>query len=229
MDGDTTMMGGPPQFPATRWNLVFASRDVKALGSLITLYWKPLYFFIRQHGYDVETAKDMVQEFFTTLMERNALSKADPARGRFRTFLLAALGNFMKDWSKAANRQKRGAGQLVFSLDFARGEREFPLVVAAGEPPEAVLNRAWARSLWEQSLQELKGDPAHLEAFRLHLADESYAAISQKTGLSEPAAKTAVHRLKGQLRDIIVGHIRETVANEDDLKAEVAEFMTLLP
>lgn len=229
MDKDTTMMGDQPQFPATRWNLVFASRDVKALGSLITLYWKPLYFFIRQHGYDNETAKDMVQEFFTTLLERDSLSKADPARGRFRTFLLVALSNFLKDWSKAANRQKRGGGQSLLSLDFASGEKEFPLVVASGEPPELVLNRTWARSLWEQSLAELQGDAAHLEAFRLHRADASYAVISETTGLSESAAKTAVHRLKGQLRDIIVAHIRETVSNEADLKAEVAEFMTLLP
>ena len=78
-------------------------------------------------------------------------------------------------------------------------------------------------------MSELKGDPAHLEAFKLHLENLDYAAVSAKTGLSESAAKSAVHRLKGQLRDIIVGHIRETCSSEAELTAEVAEFMALLP
>src|SRR5687768_1201849 len=229
MDADTRIMGDDPRFKTTRWNLVQASRDVKALESLVAIYWKPLYFFIRQHGYDNETAKDIVQEFFSMMIERSVLTKADPARGRFRTFLLTALSNFMKDWSKAATRQKRGGGQPIVSLDFARGDREYGIEVAKGDSPQTVLNRAWARSLWEQSMSEMKGDPAHLEAFKLHLENVDYAAISTKTGLSESAAKSAVHRLKGQLRDIIVGHIRETVSNEAELTAEVAEFMALLP
>lgn len=229
MDADTRIMGDDPRFKTTRWNLVQASRNMKALESLVNIYWKPLYFFIRQHGYDNETAKDITQEFFSMMIERDVLSKADRGRGRFRTFLLAALSNFMKDWSKAATRQKRGGGQPIVSLDFARGDREYGIEVARGDAPQTVLNRAWARALWEQAMSELKGDTEHLEAFRLHLDTVDYATISSKTGLSESAAKSAVHRLKGQLRDIIVGHIRETCASESDLTAEVAEFMALLP
>lgn len=229
MDADTRIMGDDPRFKTTRWNLVQASRNLKALESLVSIYWKPLYFFIRQHGYDNETAKDIVQEFFSMMIERDVLSKADRSRGRFRTFLLTALSNFMKDWSKAATRQKRGGGQPLVSLDFARGDREYSIEVASGESPQTVLNRAWARALWEQSMSELKGDPAHLEAFKMHLENADYASISSTTGLSESAAKSAVHRLKGQLRDIIIGHIRETCSSEAELTAEVAEFMALLP
>ncbi|HLF94643.1 MAG TPA: sigma-70 family RNA polymerase sigma factor [Planctomycetota bacterium] len=225
---DTQMMGDRHQFPTTSWNLVQSSRNVQALDALIKIYWKPLYFFVRQQGYTNETSKDIVQGFLTTLLEREALTKADPARGRFRTFLLAALGNFIKDCSKAETRLKRGGDQPIFSLDFVSGESDYAIEVARGETPETVLNQAWARSLWKHSLSELDGEPAHLEAFKLYLADANYDTISQKTGLSESAAKTAVHRLKGRLRDIIVGHIRETVSSEADLKAEVAEFMSLL-
>jgi hypothetical protein len=82
--------------------------------------------------------------------------------------------------------------------------------------------------LWKTSLTKLQGDSAHIEAFNLYLGGMDYLQISQKTGLSESAAKTAVHRLKGQLRDIIVSHIRDTVSSEADLEAEVAEFMSLL-
>jgi len=225
---DTQMMGDQNRFPTTSWNLVRTAKKVEALDTLIQIYWKPLYFFVRQHGYDNETSKDMVQSFLTTLMQRDAFSKADPARGRFRTFLLAALSNFLKDCAKAETRLKRGGDQAIFSLDFAQGESEFKLDVAHGEAPEVVLNRAWAKNLWKHSLTKLQGDSAHIDAFNLYLTGMDYSKISQKTGLSESAAKTAVHRLKGQLRDIIVGHIRDTVSSEADLEAEVAEFMSLL-
>jgi len=225
---DTQMMGSEIHFPTTSWTLVRSSANLKALDSLITVYWKPLYFFVRQQGHSNETAKDIVQEFLKTLMERDAIKRADPARGRFRTFLLASLSNFLKDWAKAESRLKRGGDQTIFSLDFASGESEFVREVARGESPETLLNRAWAYSLWRHVLDELKGDPAHLEAFRMYLSDADYATICRKTGLTEAAAKTAVHRLKGQLRDIVTGHLRETVANEEDLEVELAEFLALL-
>lgn len=225
---DTQMMGEDVRFPTTSWTLVRSSQNLKALDSLITVYWKPLYFFVRQQGYPNETAKDIVQEFLKTLMERDAIRRADPARGRFRTFLLASLSNFLKDRAKAESRLKRGGDQTIFSLDFARGESEYVQEVARGESPETVLNRSWAYSLWRHALDELKGDPAHLEAFRMYLSDVDYAGICRKTGLSEAAAKTAVHRLKGQLRDIVTGHLRSTVSNEDELEVELGEFLALL-
>ena len=229
MDYDTKAMGDDSRFKTTRWSLVHAAGGVRALEALVQIYWKPLYFFIRQHGYDNETAKDIVQSFFSSLIERDVLSKADASRGRFRTFLLAALSNFLKDWARSASRRKRGGGQILLSLDFTRGDSEFTAAVAGGEPPGTLLDRAWARSLWEQALSELKGDPSHLEAFRLHLAGIDYAAIAKQTGLSESAAKSAVHRIKAQLRELVIGHLRATGASEADLELELAEFLSLLP
>jgi RNA polymerase sigma-70 factor (ECF subfamily) len=225
---DTEMMGGRNTFQTTSWSLVRSIKDVKALDTLISIYWKPLYFFVRQKGNDNETAKDIVQDFLTSLLSKQTLQKADAARGRFRTFLLAALENFMKDRLKSASREKRGGGQKIVSLDFSTGEKEYTLQVRAGEAPETVLNRAWARSLWEDSLARLQGEASHLEALKMYLADSDYKHISAKTGLSESAAKTAVHRLRGQLRTIITNHIRETVSTDEDLRGEVAEFMELL-
>jgi RNA polymerase sigma-70 factor (ECF subfamily) len=183
---------------------------------------------VRQRGFSNENAKDIVQEFIKTLIERNAFLRADPSRGKFRTYLLSALTNFLKDWARSENRLKRGGAQTTFSLDFVGGESEYAREVARGDTPETVLNRSWARSLWSQALRDLAGDPAHLEAFRLYLADENYATISAKTGLSEAAAKTAVHRLKGQLKELITGYILETSVDEADLEAELGEFIALL-
>jgi len=228
MKNDTKILGPNHEFDTTSWSLIRAVGDVQAFDTFVRIYWKPLYFFVRQHGADNETAKDIVQEFLTSMLERGSLSKADPARGRFRTFLLAALTNFMKDRLKAAARQKRGGDQTILSLDFADGEREYVLEVASGEKPETVLNRTWARTLWKQALAELKGEPTHLQAFQLYLADEGYEEISKKTGLTAAAAKMAVHRMKGQLRDIVQHYILQTVQDEDELKTEIAEFMALL-
>jgi len=228
MKNDTKILGPNHEFDTTSWSLIRAVGDVQAFDIFVRLYWKPLYFFVRQHGCDNESAKDIVQDFLTSLLERGTLSKADPARGRFRTFLLASLTNFMKDRAKAAARQKRGGDQTILSLDFASGEREYALEVASGESPEMVLHRTWAKTLWKQALSELKGEPAHLQAFHLYLEDVDYDEISRKCGLTPAAAKMAVHRLKGQLRDAVQHYILQTVADEDELKAEMAEFMALL-
>lgn len=229
MDYDTKAMGDDVRFKTTRWSLVHAVGGVRALEALVQIYWKPLYFFIRQHGHDNETAKDIVQSFFSSMIERDALSKADASRGRFRTFLLTALSNYLKDWSRTSSRKKRGGGQILLSLDFARGDTEFAAAVEGGEPPEMLLNRAWARSLWEQALSELKGIPSHLEAFQLHLGGVDYASISRQTGLSESAAKSAVHRIKAQVREWVLDHLRATSSSDAELAIEVSEFLSLLP
>lgn len=228
MDSDTNVMGRRVTFQTTRWNLVRADKDNEALGTLITLYWKPLYFFVRQRGYDNETSKDIVQGFLTTLLRRHLFRKADPSRGRFRTFLLTALENYIKDWTKAASRGKRGGGKPSLSLDFHRGETDYALHVSQSETPEMALNRGWAKSLWEKSLEELKGNPADLKAFHLYLEDAGYRKIAQETGLSEREVGSTLRRLKAQLKAIIVGHIRETVSDESELAAEVEEFKALL-
>ena len=228
MGKDTTLMGDPRDFKTTHWSLVRGARDTRAMGSLIRLYWKPLYYYVRRRGYSREMAKDVVQGFLTGLLERGAILKADRARGRFRTFLRASINNFIRDQNKKASRKKRSPSRLVLSLDFRSGESDYPFQVREGEPPERVLDRAWAQSIWEDSIAHLKGENEHLRAFNLYLNKSTYARISRKTGLTKPAAKMAVHRLKVQLRELIISRIKETVSSEKDLKAEIAEFRSLL-
>lgn len=226
---DETQMHGPGhEFETTSWTLVRSAGSVEALDTLVRLYWKPLYFFVRQHGCDNEEAKDVVQEFLMSMLERGTLSKADPARGRFRTFLLSAMTNFLRDRAKSASREKRGGSRSIFSLDFAGGEEEFRHQVASGDRPEEVLTRSWAKEVWTQAISELKGDPAHLEAFRLYLGQVPYPEITRKTGLTDDAAKMAVHRGKAQLRDIVVATLRQTVSSQEDLVGEVTYFLSIL-
>ena len=229
MQGETDVLGNHRQFPPTEWELLRPTPNLQSIDVLTRRYWKPLYFYVRRHRFDIETSKDIVQGFLTNVLAHGTMLKADPKLGRFRTFILAALSNYMKDWSRTTTRLKRGGGHKPISLDFSSIEAEYaPQIASDEDPPETVLNRAWARSLLDQSLADLKGAPAHMKAFRLYLDGDSYESIAERTGMSQTAAKVAVHRLRGKLRQILIGRIAETVDSEDDLNAELSEFVDLL-
>jgi RNA polymerase sigma factor (sigma-70 family) len=225
---DTDILGHRISFQKTSWELVRAARNSEALDGLIRIYWKPLYFFVRQKGYDNETAKDLVQDFLTAALEHGTLTKADPARGRFRTFLLSALTNFIRDWNRAAARLKRGGGHSVLSLDFEGGEQEYSLEIATNQTPEALFHRAWAQGLLAQCISELKGKPAHLKAFELLMAGSPYGEICRETGLNESAAKTAVHRLRLQLRTLLLGYLSKSAADGEEIELALGEFASYL-
>jgi RNA polymerase sigma-70 factor (ECF subfamily) len=225
---DTEILGQRVSFQKTSWDLVRAARSAEAMDGLIRIYWKPLYFFVRQKGYDNETAKDMVQDFLTSALERHTLQKADPRRGRFRTFLLAALSNFIKDWNRSSARLKRGGGHALLSLDFEGGEQEYSLEMATTQTPEGLFHRAWAQALLAQCISELKGKPSHLRAFELLIRGSGYGEICRETGLNESAAKTAVHRLRQQLRNILLGYIGRPGGDARDVELALAEFASCL-
>jgi len=226
---DTRIGGNRTDFPSTKWGLVrLAGRDTGSMDSILRVYWKPLYFFVRQKGFDNEAAKDLVQGFLTLLVSRKAFASADPSRGRFRSLLLASLENFIRDRRKESVRTKRGGGQKPLPLDFAAGEEEFSRGGKSRGSPEYRVGRAWAQSLFAECLSQIQASPVHGTALRLHLAGEGYASIAERTGLSEAAARTAVHRLFGQFREILTRHLLSTAVRESDLAEEIDEFISLL-
>jgi RNA polymerase sigma-70 factor (ECF subfamily) len=225
---DTDILGNQIAFQSTSWDLVRLAPKVEALDALIRIYWKPLYFFVRQRGFANEEAKDIVQEFLALALEHGMIPRADPLRGRFRTFLLAALNNFLKDRHRFWGRQKRGSGNAPMSLDLDLGEPRIARSASGGEPPETIVDRAWAKGLLGQCISELVGKPAHLQAFNLQMQGVDYVSIGKTTGLTETAAKTAVHRLRVRLRGIIRSHLHLQNATEEEVGREVAEFASLL-
>ncbi len=226
---DTRIGGDRVEFPSTEWGLVrLAARETVAMDSVIRIYWKPLYIFVRKRGHDNETAKDIVQDFLTLLLERRVVAVADPERGKFRTLLLSALENFIRDRARTAGRRKRGGERRILSLDFGEGGREYARVAAAPESPERAADRAWARGLLEECLAGLRGNPAHVQALRFHLLGASYSEISARTGLSEAAARTAVHRLQAPFRAILRRQILSTATDPGELELELREFVELL-
>src|SRR4030042_159666 len=115
---------GAGQFATTHWSIIMAASDSAsaqhetALDALCQTYWFPLYAYLRRHGYDSHQAEDYPQGFFAGLLERKGLQRADPKEGKFRSFLLASLKNFLADEWDRARAQKRGGDKKVLSLDF---------------------------------------------------------------------------------------------------------------
>jgi RNA polymerase sigma-70 factor (ECF subfamily) len=124
----------PAVFATTHWSILAAAGNSAAPGArealekLCRSYWYPLYAYVRRHGHSPEEAQDLTQAFFARLLERKDLSRVTPLKGKFRSFLLASLKHFLADEWDRANRQKRGGGATVFSLDAAAAEERYLLV-----------------------------------------------------------------------------------------------------
>src|SRR5688572_23602032 len=229
MQKETVAFGDQRKFPKTDWNLLQPADGPNAIDLLARRYWKPLYYFVRRHHFDIETSKDIVQSFLAHAMVQGTFFKADAKRGRLRTFLLAALENFIRTWQRSASRLKRGGGVPLVSLGSSPAlvdySRSFMTREAA---PDRGVHRAWALGLMQKSIDELDGNPRHLTAFKLFQSGLSYEQISEKTGMSPIASKVAVHRMRTKLRLILTARIAAAIGPEEDLSAELSEFVSLL-
>jgi RNA polymerase sigma factor (sigma-70 family) len=232
----------PPRtaFATTRWSMVLqagagsgpAAR--RALAELCQIYWYPLYAHSRRCGHPPHDAQDLTQAFFARLLERRALGRADPARGRFRSFMLTALNHFLADERDRARAQKRGGGGEVLSLDLAAAEARYNLEPADTAAPDRAFDRQWALALLDTVLRALEteyrdaGRTALFAALRPALAgageSQPYEEIARRLGMSEGAVKVAVHRLRKRYRALLQGEIVQTVENP----AEAAEEMRYL-
>jgi RNA polymerase sigma-70 factor (ECF subfamily) len=214
-----------PAFPHTRWTIVLHAGKSEstaaraALAALCEAYWYPLYAFVRRRGYALHDAQDLTQAFFAHVLEKQALGQVTPERGRFRTFLLAALKNFLaNEWDKASA-VKRGGGQQIISLDAEDAEQRYQREPGHEQTPERLYERRWALTLLEQVLTKLQSE--YQEAGNTTLFDELYAAIASRLDRTEGAVKTAAHRLRRRYRDLVACEIAHTVSPsevEDELR-----------
>lgn len=233
---------GPSQFPTTRWTLVVAAGDSRrkearsALSSLCENYWYPLYAYLRRRGYPADQAKDLTQEFFLRLLEGRYLDRADPEKGRFRSFILSSLKFFVADEEDRQRARKRGSGKVV-PLEFSFGEERYQREPAHDETPERIFERRWALSVLDCVVERLRGEfvqhgrPEHfdrLKVFLLGQSDAPYSALAREMNTSEGAVKVAIHRLRKRYRDLFRQEIADTVADPAEVEAELRYLAAVL-
>jgi RNA polymerase sigma factor (sigma-70 family) len=225
-----------PQFSTTHWSVVLIAGQEneggeQALQKICERYWYPLYAFTRRSGYDSHSAADATQGFFLYLLDSSLLSKADPKRGRFRTFLLESLKHYLISEHRSAQAIKRGGGQLILSLDEKLAESRFALEPKDHRTPERLFERSWALNLLDQTLSILRSDYRKtgrgelfqaLEKAILKDADvDTYQRIARELNMNEGSIKVAVHRLRSRFREILRGLVASTVGDlevEDELR-----------
>ncbi len=232
------------RFATTHWSLVLAAgrrsspASGQALAALCQTYWYPLYAHVRRRGYGAEDAQDLIQEFFSRLLEKDYLRVADPERGRFRSFLLAAVDHFLaKEWRRA-HAQKRGGQRAAISLDFQAGESRYSAEPAHELTPQAIYERRWALTLIERALAKLRDEFAGddklplFERLKAYLGGDKvavpYRQIAATLGMSEGAVKVAVHRLRRRCRDLVRAEIAQTVAGPEDIEEELRELFNVV-
>src|SRR5271166_1157971 len=233
---------GPSQFPTTRWSLVVAAGDPhrkearSALVSLCENYWYPLYAYLRRRGYPSHQAQDLTQEFFVRVLEGRYLDRADPEKGRFRSFILNSLKFFVADEEDRHRARKRGGGMLV-SLEFSSGEERYQREPAHDETPERIFERRWALSVLDRVVEKLRsefvqhGRPEHFERLKVFLlgrSDTPYTALASEMNTSEGALKVAVHRLRKRYRDLFREEIADTVADPSEVESEIRYLAAVL-
>lgn len=229
-----------PDFVSTHWSVVLlAGRDnsaqsAEALEKLCRTYWYPLYSFTRRQGYSPHEAADLTQEFFSHLLSTNALASVNPDRGKFRSFLLSSLKNLLANEWHRARRQKRGGGAPIFSLDEELAEGRFQLEPADELSPDKIFDRSWAETILEQALDRLRrecdGEEKsrrfdELKTFLLgEKGNNSLVGSAQRLGMSLPAVKGLVHRLRRRFRELIRSEIAQTVARPEEIEQEIRDL-----
>jgi RNA polymerase sigma factor (sigma-70 family) len=226
---------GSSRFPTTRWSLVVAAgephrEDARpALASLCENYWYPLYAYLRRRGYPADRAQDLTQEFFIRVLEGRYLDRADPGKGRFRSFLLSSLKFFVADEEDRQRAQKRGGGQVI-PFEFSSGEQRYQREPAHDETPERIFERRWAHSVLDRVVEKLReefvqhGRPEHFERLKVFLlgkSDARYSTLAGEMSTSEGALKVAIHRLRKRYRELFRQEIADTVADPAEVESEL--------
>ncbi|MCY2930891.1 MAG: sigma-70 family RNA polymerase sigma factor [Planctomycetota bacterium] len=246
-DGQTTSTAGLGQaaFAPTQWALIVAAAGDrrqtltrKALEALAQAYWFPLYAFVRRQGEGPAQAEDLVQDFFAALIEKEYLAQADRARGKFRSFLLAAMKHFLSKQRDRARAIKRGGGRRLVEMDALEAEARYAVEPADRQTPERLFDRRWAMAVLELVLGRLgreyaAGGKGELyAAIQPSLTGGAEALDTQRAArelkMTPGALRVAVHRLRRRYRDLLKAEIAQTVDSPARVEEEISYLLKCL-
>ena len=231
-------------FETTHWSVVLnarqsASPDAEvALEKLCRTYWYPLYAYVRRQGHDPHDAQDLTQEFFARLLEKNYLESVAPEKGKFRSFLLAALGPHLSTARVRARAAKRGGGRTLVSLDETAAENLYALESAKCASPEAAFEKRWAVTLMEKAFGTIReeyvaaGKAGLFERLKAFLVEGTgsgeYSAAAKDLNITPNGVAVAVHRLREKYREAVRLEVAHTVASPDEIEEEMRHLFTVL-
>ncbi len=232
------------KFATTQWSIVLAAKDGtetevrRALDFLCNAYWYPLYAYLRRHGQDPDQARDLTQAFFADLLEKHRLQSIDPAKGRFRSFLLASLKNFLLHEVEKSQTLKRGGGIRTLSMDAEGAEIRYKLEPVDTLTPDQIFERRWGLTMMERAMERLEvetasgSNPAQFEQLKGYVtgagAETSYREVAEQIGMTEGAIKTAVHRMRTRYGRLLREEIGETVADPSEIDDEVRHLLAVV-
>lgn len=209
-------------------------QSAAALEKLCRAYWEPVCAFARRKGWREEDAKDLTQQFFASLLERNDFHGLDPKRGKFRTFLLTAFTHFLANAYDHANALKRGGGRVI-SLEEAPPD-EIP---AAPEiSPTDFYDMRWAQAVLQAALSRLKGEmsgrprQAQFDELKTYLTANAgageYAVAAARLGVEASSVPVLVHRLRQKYRELVRDEVAQTVSSPAELEEEMRHLFAVL-
>jgi RNA polymerase sigma-70 factor (ECF subfamily) len=238
------VVGSAQSFATTHWSVVLAAKESDASGASVALeklcrtYWTPLYAYIRRDGSSKADAQDLTQEFFTRLLARGYLQRLDQKKGKFRSFLLGYLKNFLSEKRRNAGAQKRGGGQTLVSLNVIAADEGYLLEPVDELTPDQVFERRWAQAVTQAALNRLREEFARRGQTRLfeRLQDfqprepggKSYSQLGEEFGMTEAAVKSAVQRMRQRHRELLREEIAHTVTRPEEIDEELRHFRELL-
>jgi RNA polymerase sigma factor (sigma-70 family) len=227
------------QFRTTNWSVVLLSAQSQlpgsrsALADLCQLYWYPLYAFVRRRGYSAQDAEDLTQGFFLSLLERKSLRKVSPEKGKFRSFLLVSLKNYLVDAFERTNSVKRG-GQIEFvGLDLESGEERYLGEAVSALNAESAFDARWALTLLTHVMDRIRDDytsqgkVATFNTLQPFLDPKnsaelpSYDEVARKLQVSIGGAKTLIHRFRKRHGEILREEVSRTVSDPATVDEEI--------
>jgi DNA-directed RNA polymerase specialized sigma24 family protein len=228
------------QFPTTSWSVIAQTRNrdgevaQKALGRLCSIYWYPVYALLCRKGLDSDRARDCTQDFFTTLIEKDYLADIERSKGKFRSFLLAAVNHFFSNRLDSEKALKRGGGHAMIPLEIENAEGIYRSDPGHSLTPEALFEYHWARTLLDRTLKRLRAMYSNQEfdVLKPFLVGEAArgqgGAAAQQLGMTEGAFKVAVHRLRKHYRELLRKEIAETVVDPSQVDDEIRYLLKVL-
>ena len=227
------------QFRTTHWTVIMLAAQSKnsagkaALAELYQLYWSPLYAFARYRGYSPQDAQDLTQGFFIHLIEHETLIRADPLKGKFRSFLLGCFQNFLSVDAQRAHCLKRGGTSEFVSLNMQDAEGCLVAKPAETLLPEKLFDAQWAMTLLSRAMARLQeeytergnlSDFGTLKSFVDRDQSKtllSYEQAAKLLGMRVGAAKTLVHRFRRRYSAFVRQEIARTVSDPAEIDEEI--------